>query len=99
MTREPARYFAKSRELWGAIRWPDLDRLSRKKLLAAGDLRRALAEANPRWPASGIGIELNRRGWLEGVRFCYGLGYRPAACRRGELGPADNTRIAIWRGL
>ena len=45
MAREPARYFAKSRELWGAIRWPDLDRLSRKKPLTAGDLRRALAEA------------------------------------------------------
>jgi len=99
MTRQPARYFAKSRELWAAIRWPDLDRLSRKRPLTAGELRHALAEANPRWPASGIGVDLNRRGWLEGVRFCYGLDYRPAACRRSELGPADKTRIAIWRGL
>jgi ribonuclease T2 len=99
MTRQPARYFARSRELWGAIRWPDLDRLSRKKPLTAGDLRRALAEANPGWPASGIGLRLNRRGWLEGVRFCYRLDYRPAGCGRGQLGPADGARIAIWRGL
>ena len=99
MTRQPARYFARSRELWGAIRWPDLDRLSRKKPLTAGDLRRDLAEANPGWPASGIGLRLNRRGWLEGVRFCYRLDYRPAGCGRGQLGPADGARIAIWRGL
>jgi ribonuclease T2 len=97
--RRPARYFAKSRELWSAIRWPDLDRLSRRKPLRAGDLRRVLAEANPRWAASGIGIEVNRRGWLQGVRFCYRLDYRPTACRGGQLGPADAARIAIWRGL
>jgi len=99
MTRQPARYFAKSRELWSAVRWPDLDRLSRRKPLTAGALRRALAEANPRWAASGIGIEVNRRGWLQGVRFCYRLDYRPTACRGGQLGPADAARIAIWRGL
>ena len=99
MTRQPRGYFRKSRELWGAIRWPDLDRLSRQKPLSAGVLRRALAEANPRWSANGIGVELNSRGWLEGVRFCYGLDYRPKACSRSQLGPADAARISIWRGL
>jgi ribonuclease T2 len=99
ITRQPASYFAKSRELWGAIRWPDLDRLSRNRVLTAGDVRRALADANPRWLASGIGIDVNRRGWLQGVRFCYGLDYRPKPCRRTQLGPADSARIAIWRGL
>lgn len=99
MTRQPARYFAKARELWGAIRWPDLDRLSRRKGLTAGELRRALAEANPRWAAQGIGIEINRRGWLEGVRFCYTVDYGAAACRRSQLGPADGAKVTIWRGL
>jgi ribonuclease T2 len=99
MTRQPADYFAKARGLWGAVRWPDLDRLSRKTPLTAGELRRALAEANPRWKAAGIGIEVNRRGWLEGVRLCYGLDYRPKPCRASQLGPKDGAPISIWRGL
>ena len=99
MTRTPARYFALQSSLWSAIRWPDFDRLSRRQGLTAGELRRAIAEANPRWQPAGIGLELNRRGWLEGVRLCYGLDYRPRPCRRGQLGPADGVKVSIWRGL
>jgi len=98
MSSRPARYFALQRSLWSAIRWPDLDRLSRTRGLTVGGLRRAIAEANPRWPADGIGIEVNGRGWLEGARLCYGADFRPRACRTG-LGPPDRTRVSIWRGL
>ena len=41
MAAQPARYFARERQLWSAIRWPDFDRLSRKRGLTAGDVRRA----------------------------------------------------------
>jgi ribonuclease T2 len=99
MTRRPARYFALQMELWTAIRWPDFDRLSRSRRLTAGELRRLIEEANPRWKAGGIGIQVNRRGWLEGVRLCYDLDYRPRPCRPGQLGPADGARVLIWRGL
>ena len=99
MAAQPARYFARERQLWSAIRWPDFDRLSRKRGLTAGDVRRAIAEANPRWKPGDIGIELNPRGWLEGARLCYGLDYRPRRCRAGQLGPADAIKVSIWRGL
>jgi ribonuclease T2 len=99
MTRQPAAYFARSRELWSAIRWPDFDRLSRKRDLTAGDVRRAFADANPGWKPGDVAIELNRRGWLRGIRLCYRLDYRPMPCRSGQLGPADGTKVSIWRGL
>ena len=57
MAAQPARYFARERQLWSAIRWPDFDRLSRKRGLTAGDVRRAIAEANPRWKPGDIGID------------------------------------------
>ena len=99
MTQRPSRYFALERQLWSAIRWPDFDRLSRNRGLTAGELRRAVAEANPRWKPGDVGIELNARGWLEGVRLCYSLDYRPRRCRAGQLGPADGAKVSIWRGL
>lgn len=99
MTPRPAAYYAKARELWGAVRWPDFDRLSRQRGLTAGDVRRAFADANPGWQPGDVAIEVNRRGWLEGVRLCYRLDYRPRPCRAGQLGPADGARISIWRGL
>ena len=99
MTRRPARYFTLQLRLWSAIRWPDFDRLSRNRDLTAGELRHAIAEANPRWKPGDVGLEVGPRGWLEGVRLCYGLDYRPRPCRAGQLGPADGTKVSIWRGL
>jgi ribonuclease T2 len=99
MARRPAAYFAKASALWRSIRWPDFDRLSRQRGLTAGEVRRAFAEANPRWTAGGVGLEVNRRGWLEGLRLCYGLDYRPRACRSAQLGPADGAKVSIYRGL
>jgi ribonuclease T2 len=99
MARRPAAYFNRASALWRSIRWPDFDRLSRQRGLTAGEVRRAFAEANPRWTAGGVGLEINRRGWLEGLRLCYGLDYRPRACRSGQLGPADGAKVSIYRGL
>ena len=99
MVRRPEAYFAQARTLWDALRWPDFDRLSRRERLTAGDLRQAFASANPRWPAGGIALVVNRRGWLEEIRLCYDRAFQPTRCANRRLGPADTTRVKIWRGL
>ncbi len=99
MTRKPETYFKVSAILWQSVQWPDADRLSRKKELTAGDLRDAFLIANPHWKREHIGIERNERGWLRGMRLCYGRDFRPSRCPSGTYGPSDKTPLKIWRGL
>lgn len=99
MARTPDAYFDVAASLWRPLRWPDADRLSRKDGLTAGELRRELALANPRWPATGIGVVLSRTGWLREIRLCYSRRFQPIPCGRSQLGPPAATRLKIWRGL
>lgn len=99
MARSPETYFKVTRILWGALRIPDYDRLSRQTGLTARDIRHALANANPGIAPEGIGVELNERGWLEELRICYGKDFRPRACNAHRLGAKDGAPAKIWRGL
>ena len=99
ITHTPGRYFELAHKLWDALGFPDLDRLSRRKGLTTGMLRQAFVEANPAFRADQVGLEVNQRGWLEGMRLCYDKRFRPARCTRNQLGPADDTKLKIWRGL
>lgn len=99
MTKTPEAYFRTASILWGSLRWPDADRLSRKEGLTVGDLREAFVVANPEWKREMVGLELSRNGWLRELRLCYGRNFMPEACPRGALGPADSAPLKIWRGL
>lgn len=99
MTRTPEAYFRSSAALWNSLRWPDADRLSRRRGLTVGDLREAFLVANPEWRREMIGIELSRNGWLRELRLCYGRDFMPRACPHGRLGPPDSAELKIWRGL
>lgn len=98
MTRRPDTYLQITRILWDGLRKPDLDRLSRKQGLTAGDIRRALADANPGWEPAHIGVHLDRRGWLEELRLCYAADYMPTACDARRFGAQDTAPAKIWRG-
>ena len=65
----------------------------------AGDLRRAMVEANPAWREDQVGVDINARGWLEGLRLCYGRDFLPRRCPRATLGPGNDVPVKIWRGL
>lgn len=99
MTKQPETYFRIGAILWRSLRWPDADRLSRQKDLTAGDLRRAIASANPGWRISQIALLTSRTGWLREVHLCYDRRFRPRDCPRGKLGPRDGEPLKIWRGL
>lgn len=99
MARRPETYFEVTRILWNGLRFPDSDSLSRDDALTAGKLRDAFVAANPGWPRSAVGINLNGRGWLRELRLCYGKDFMPKACDKGRFGAKDSVRLKIWRGL
>ena len=95
----PKTYFKVSNILYGSLRFPDFDRLSRKPDLTAGDLREWFLAANRGWRREAIGVKLNSRGWLEELRLCYDKRFRPEPCDRRRFGPDDDAPVKIWRGL
>jgi len=99
MARQPASYFRTTRVLWNSLRWPDFDRLSRSQRLTAGEIRRAIADANRDWEPENIGLLVSDRGWLRELRLCYGRDFRPRRCDASRFGPRDSAPVKIWRGL
>jgi ribonuclease T2 len=99
MAQSPEAYWGIARHIWARFRWPDADRLSLRPGLTVGDLREAIALANPRLPREAIGVVLSERGWLRELRICHNRQYRPTACPRDRFGPSDGAALRIWRGL
>lgn len=96
MTESPAAYFKASTALFNAVKWPDMDALSRARPDVAG-LSAAIAGANRGLRADMIRIILSRGGWLEQVRICLNKAYRPARCPRDTPGARSRDRVKIWR--
>lgn len=99
MVKRPDTYFKVTRILWDSLRIPDYDRISREDGLTAGRIRQAFADANGGWSADQIGVKLNRDGWLQEIRLCYGKRFRPTRCDSRRYGARDGVRARIWRGL
>jgi ribonuclease T2 len=98
MARDPESYFQIATRVYRATRLPEMERLSRRAL-THGMLKRELARVNPGMPPQSIAIRSNARGWLQEVRICLGLDYRPRACPSHVRQPRGDTRLRIWRGL
>jgi len=98
MARNPASYFQTATTLYRATSLPDMERLSRRPL-THGMLRREMARANPGMMAQSIAIKTNARGWLQEVRLCLGINYRPRPCPAYVRQPRGDTPLKIWRGL
>lgn len=98
MARDPARYFETATRLFRAVRLPEMERLSRKPL-TQGMLRREIARVNPGMTPASIAIKANARGWLQEVRLCLGMDFRPRPCPAHIRQPRGDTALRIWRGL
>ncbi|SFR96151.1 ribonuclease T2 family protein [Sphingomonas jatrophae] len=95
--RDPARYFAQSRRLYDRLRFPDMDRLSRRRLTVRA-LSTAIARANPGWRADMMRITTTRGNWLDEVWMCLDKGLRPARCPAHQGGAKPGQAVRIWRG-
>ena len=91
MTRRPETYFKVTRILWDSLVFPDMDRLSREPGLTAGEIRNRNRLGQQGIEPENIGIDLDRGGWLEEVRICYGKRFRPAPCDRMRFGAGDRS--------
>jgi len=98
MARDPASYFQTAIRLYDAVKLPDMERLSRRAL-TQGMLKREIARLNPGMPTTAITLKASQRGWLQEVRLCLGLDYRPRACPAHARQPRGDTVLKIWRGL
>ena len=97
MARRPETYFRISRIMFGAVRFPDMDRLSRQPL-TAGAFRTAFAAANDGLNSEMIRLKINRRGWLQEERLCLAENFRPTRCPARMRRAKDDAAIKIWRG-
>jgi len=92
----PARYFARSAALFGKLRYPDMDALSRRPL-TAGRFAAAMAAANPGLDAGAMRVTANRRGWLDEVWICLDRRFAYARCPAHQGGLSPNATLRIWR--
>ncbi|MHA6719802.1 ribonuclease T2 family protein [Sphingomonas sp. RS6] len=92
-----AEYFDRSTRLYRALRYPDMDRLSRGRT-TVGDFKRAFAARNRGIPAQAIRVTTTRDGWLDELWLCLDTRFRYTRCKPSSGGVADNTPLAIWRG-
>lgn len=91
-------YFRRSTGLFGRLRFPDMDALSRQGGLTVASLTSAIARANPRIARGMMRIVTNKGGWLDEVWLCLDLKFAYARCTRAQGGgAAPSTRLKIWR--
>jgi ribonuclease T2 len=94
----PASYFERSNALYYGLRFPDMDGLSRRNLLTAGDLATAFAAANRGMTADMMRVTATREGWLDEIWICLNKAFRPARCPAHQGGLSSNAPLKIWRG-
>lgn len=92
----PAAYFHVSRTLYGEVRYPDMNELSRNPNLRVASFAAAFAARNPGVRPAMMRVRLDSKGWLEEVLLCLDLRFRPSQCRT-ERADLDRRPVRIWR--
>jgi ribonuclease T2 len=87
----PDTYFGQSNRLFFALRFPDMDALT-KAPLTEGQFADAFAAANPGTTADSIRLNLDKQGWLQEVWLCLDTNYRALRCAAPAL-PARVVHI------
>ena len=93
----PARYFSQASELYGRLRYPDMDALSRGPTTAAA-LAAAMARANPGLRADMMRVTATRDGWLDEIWICLDKAFRYRRCPVHQGGLPAGAAVKIWRG-
>ena len=91
--RTPDAYFGQAAVLWNGVKKPSLG-FANSRQTTAGDIRRAFVAANPQLRPNGIYVKVAKGNWLEDVRICYDLRFRPAACS-GGVGAPDKVSVRV----
>ncbi len=98
MNLTPARYFAQSGRLFAQVRYPDMDALSRRANLTAGQFAVAFARANRGLNPRSLRLTATRDGWLDEVWICLDTNFKYRRCPTHQASLAPATRLKLWRG-
>jgi ribonuclease T2 len=90
-------YFRRSTRLYAAIRYPDMNRLSRQSGLTVGSFATAFAAANRGINAGSLRVTTTREGWLDEIWLCLDTRLRYERCTQ-DGGAIATTPLKIWRG-
>ncbi|HEX8384092.1 MAG TPA: ribonuclease T [Sphingomonas sp.] len=94
---DPARYFGRATALYGRLRYPDMETLSRRTS-TAGAFAAAMARANPGLRPDMMRVTATRQGWLDEVWVCLDRAFRYRRCPAHQGGLAANAALRVWRG-
>lgn len=98
MTDKPERYFATAAILYRAVRFPDMDGLSRRSL-TTGAFMADFAKANPGLTPAMLRVSVTEGGWLKEVRLCLAKDFKPRPCPKSEPTAPPRKALRIWRGM
>lgn len=90
-------YFGRSTGLFGRLRFPDMDALSRRGGVTVASLSAAIARVNPGIAPGMMRVKTTRGGWLDEVWLCLDLNFRYRLCRPNTGGERPAARLKIWR--
>lgn len=94
----PAQYFAQATGLYRRLRYPDMEMLSRRRGLTAGQFAAAFARSNPGIATNMVRVSATRGGWLDELWLCLDTRFAFSACPKGKRSVAAGRRLKIWRG-
>ncbi len=94
----PAAYLDRAAALYAGVRYPDMNALSRRPGLTAGQFATAVARANPGMTPATVRVGAGRDGWLDEIWLCFDTRFRPRACPAHQRGVPGHVPLRIWRG-
>jgi ribonuclease T2 len=93
---DPDRYFRAGNSLFSALKFPDMNALSRGPL-TVGEFKTALVALNPGMSKDMFAVQLTPLGWLEEVRVCLTTSYNTRDCPNDVGGVGNGEKMKIWR--
>lgn len=95
MKTTPSAFFALSRRLYQAVRYPDMAALAQRPTLSARSFAQAFAAQNKGMSADMMRLNVTRDGALSEVWICMDRKLRYVRCPAHQGGVNDDTRIRI----
>lgn len=96
MADRPDRYFRAASILYRAVRFPDMNALSRRGV-TTGAFASEFARVNAGLTPAMLRISTTPGNWLKEVRVCMDMNFRPRVCPVGEPTAPPKRRLNIWR--
>jgi ribonuclease T2 len=90
-------YFRRSTGMFAAIRYPDMDGLSRRSGLTVGSFATEFARVNRGIGSGSVRVTTTKDGWLNEIWLCLDTRFAYETCTQGG-GATANTPLKIWRG-